>query len=115
MGTSGVVVRKDLVIMLGGFDETLANGDDLDLWSRLAHCCDALSTPRINHSYRVRTTSVIHGPPVRNALSRIKVLRRERGRWRERAARRHLDRRIAENIGGIGYQQRLRRERWRAA
>ena len=100
---------------LGGFDETLANGDDLDLLFRLAHRCDALYSPTVGHSYRVHSTSVFHGrPPIRNAVSRIKVLRRERARWHDRAVRRQLDRRIAENLAGIGYQQRLRRERWSA-
>jgi glycosyltransferase involved in cell wall biosynthesis len=114
IGTSGVVVRKDLALRLGGFDESLPNGDDLDLWFRLAHCCDALYSPSVGHSYRVHSESVIHGPPIRNALSRIKVLRRERERWRDRAARRQLERRLAENLGGIGYRQRLQRKRWLA-
>jgi glycosyltransferase involved in cell wall biosynthesis len=115
IGTSGVVARKDLIVKLGGFDESLPNGDDLDLWFRLGHHCDALYSPTISHSYRVHATSVIHGPPVRNALSRIKVLKRERERWSDPAVRRHLNRRIAENLGGIGYQQRLLGTRWRAA
>ncbi len=115
IGTSGVVLRRDLALALGGFDETLANGDDLDLWFRLAHHGDALYCPKVGHSYRVHSTSVMHRPPLRNAISRIKVLRRERARWRDRASRRQLDRRIAENLAVIGYQQRLRRERWQAA
>jgi hypothetical protein len=102
IGTSGVVVRKNLAVTLGGFDESLAIGDDLDLWFRLAHCCDALYSPSIGHSYRVRSTSVVHGPPLRNGVSRLKVLRRERARWHDRASRRQLDRRIAENFAVIG-------------
>jgi glycosyltransferase involved in cell wall biosynthesis len=112
IGTSGVVIRRDLAMTLGGFDETLAIGEDLDLWFRLAHRCDAVYSPSVGHSYRVHSTSVVHGPPTRNAASRIKLLRRERARWRDRAARRQVDRLIAENLGVIGYQQRLRRKRW---
>lgn len=114
IGTSGVVVRKDLALALGGFDETLRNGDDLDLWFRLSHRCDALYSPTIGHSYRVHSASVVHRPHIRNAVSRIEVLRRERERWRDRAARAQLDLRIAENLGVIGYQQRLQRKRWSA-
>jgi hypothetical protein len=76
IGTSGVVMRKDLAMTLGGFDETLANGDDLDLWFRLAHCCDAVYSPSVGHAYRVHSTSVIHARP--SAIPSPKVLRRER-------------------------------------
>jgi glycosyltransferase involved in cell wall biosynthesis len=106
VGTSSVVARKDLVTKLGGFDESLSNGDDLDLWFRLAHECGAVYSPRIGHSYRVHATSVVHGPPLRNAAARLKVLRRERTRWQDQAAVRQLDRRIAENLGVIAYQHR---------
>jgi glycosyltransferase involved in cell wall biosynthesis len=114
IGTSGVVVRRDLALSLGGFDETLANADDFDLWFRLAHSADALYSPVIGHSYRVHSASVVHRPHIRNAVSRITVLRRERARWSERTARRQLDRLIAENLAVIGYQQRLQRQRWLA-
>jgi len=114
IGTSGVVLRKDLAVRLGGFYEELPNADDIDLWYRLAHCCDALYSPTVGHSYRVRAASVVRGPRIRNALSSIKVRKREKARWRDRAARRQLDRRIAEFLGVIGYEQRLQKERWSA-
>jgi glycosyltransferase involved in cell wall biosynthesis len=114
IGTSGVVIRRNLVTTVGGFDETLANSNDRDLWFRLAHRCDAVYSPSVGHSYRVHSASIVHGPPIRNAVSRIRVLRRERARWRDRAARRQLNRLLAENHAVIGYRQRLRRERWAA-
>jgi glycosyltransferase involved in cell wall biosynthesis len=114
IGTSGVVLRRDLALSLGGFDEALKNGDDLDLWFRLAHCGDALYCTSVGHSYRVRPVSVARGPPIRNASARLQVLRRERERWHDREARRYIDRRIAENLAVIGYQQRLQRQRWAA-
>lgn len=114
IGTSGVVIRSALAQTVGGFDETLANSNDRDLWFRLAHTCDALYSSRVGHSYRVHSESIIHGPPIRNALSRITVLRREKERWRERDARRQLRRLIAENYAAIGYQERRQRLRWTA-
>jgi glycosyltransferase involved in cell wall biosynthesis len=111
VGTSGVVARKDLVIKLGGFDESLSNADDLDLWFRLAHTSGAVYSPHIGHSYRVHATSLVHGPPIRNAAARLKVLRRERAYRQDRGAVRQLDRLIAENLGVIGYQQRRRGRR----
>jgi glycosyltransferase involved in cell wall biosynthesis len=114
IGTSGVVMRTALVRRLGGFFEELTNGDDLDLWLQLAHCCDALFCTRVGHSYRVRAASVVRGPRIRNARSAIKVMQRERARSHERAARRQIDRRIAEYLGVIGFQQRQERRRWSA-
>jgi glycosyltransferase involved in cell wall biosynthesis len=114
IGTSGVVIRKSLVMTLGGFDETLANSNDRDLWFRLAHACDALYSPHVGHSYRVHSESVMHGPPIRNAISRITVLRREKTRWRDRDARRQVNRLIADNYATIGYHERRQQQRWAA-
>ena len=115
IGTSGVVIRTSLCTTLGGFDETLANSNDRDLWFRVAHRCDAVYSPSVGHSYRVHSASIIHGPPIRNAVSRISVLRRERARWRDREARRQLNRLIAENYAAIGYHKRRQQQRWAAA
>jgi glycosyltransferase involved in cell wall biosynthesis len=106
IGTSGVVVRSSLAKAVGGFDETLPNSNDRDLWFRLAHTCDALFSSRVGHSYRVHSESIIHGPPIRNAVSRIAVLRREKARWSDRDARRQLNRLIADNYAAIGYHER---------
>ena len=114
IGTSGVVVRRDLAMRLGGFDEALVGTEDVDLWFRLAHRCDALYATDVGHSYRVHAASLLRGPPIRNSLFRVKALRRERARWRDREAYRELDRRIAENLDVIGTSQRRLRQRWRA-
>jgi glycosyltransferase involved in cell wall biosynthesis len=115
IGTSGVVLRKDLAVAVGGFDETITFGEDVDFWFRLAHRCDALYLPSIGHSYRVHSTGLTQGnPPMRNSMSCITVLRREAARWHDPAARRQLRRRIAMHLDVIAYQQSLRRERWSA-
>jgi glycosyltransferase involved in cell wall biosynthesis len=115
IGTSGVVVRRDLAKALGGFDETIAFGEDLDLWFRLAHCCSALYCANVGHSYRVHSASIVRGRSyLPHAASLVKVLRHEKARWRDRAARRQLDRSIAASMAIIGRQRRLRGERWLA-
>ena len=115
VGTSGVVVRRSVLSQTGGFDETLRYSEDRDLWFRLAHLCDALYWNRVGHSYRVRSGSLTYGPQIRNARARIQVLQREKSRWdrRERTIQRQLDSLIAENLAGIGYEQR-RSSRWHA-
>lgn len=113
INTSGVMVRRDLLEAAGPFDESLVYSEDRDLWFRLAHRRGALYRPQRGLWRRLRAGSLSFGPQIRNARDRITVLRRERGRWQERAARRQIDRRIAENLAVIGYEER-RQHRLRA-
>jgi teichuronic acid biosynthesis glycosyltransferase TuaG len=114
IGTSGVVLRKQLLTEIGPFDESTAYSEDRDLWFRLAHRCDALYWDCVGHSYRVRPGSFSDGLQARNSRNRITVLERERKRWSDRAARRQLDRLIAEDYVAIGYEERRRRHRLRS-
>jgi len=113
METSGLVVRRQLFTEIGPFNEQAGCCADLDLWFRLAHRCDALYSAEVGYSRR--------GGPGHNASGTraasedcIAVLRRERSRWNERAARRQLDRRIAQNLASIAYDERRRRHRLRS-
>lgn len=111
IGTSGVVVRKSALAMVGAFDESLVYSEDLDLWFRLAHHSAALYRDAIGHSYRLAPGSLTYEPHVRITRDRIKVLRREKGRRSKRSERRQLDRLIAESLAAIGYEHRRKRER----
>jgi glycosyltransferase involved in cell wall biosynthesis len=57
--TSGVVVRRDLILEVGLFDETLRNAQDFDLWLRLARHGARLAYHRqVLLSYRSRPNSL---------------------------------------------------------
>jgi len=57
--TSGVVVRRDLILEVGLFDERLRNAQDLDLWLRLARNGARLAYQRkVLLSYRSRPNSL---------------------------------------------------------
>ncbi len=57
--TSGVVVRRDLVLEVGLFDEALRNAQDFDLWLRLARHGAKLAYHRhVLLSYRSRPNSL---------------------------------------------------------
>jgi glycosyltransferase involved in cell wall biosynthesis len=114
IGASGVVLRKQLLTEIGPFDESSAYSADRDLWFRLAHRCDALYWHCVGHSHRVRPESLSDVLQARNARHLITVLLREKNRWSDRAARRQLDRLIAENYVAIGYEERRRRRRLRS-
>jgi glycosyltransferase involved in cell wall biosynthesis len=111
IGTSGVIVRKNLLTDVGDFDESLVYSEDLDLWFRLAHRCAALYSETVGHSYRVAPGSLTYRPTVRTSSDRIRVLRRERERRLLRWERRQLDRLIAESLATLGYEYRRNRRR----
>src|SRR3981081_1767087 len=57
--TSGVVVRRELVLEVGLFDEALRNAQDLDLWLRLArHGARLAYQTKVLLSYRSRANSL---------------------------------------------------------
>jgi len=114
IGTSGVVLRKQLLTEVGPFDDSIVYSEDRDLWFRLSHSCSALYSSRIGHSYRMTPGSLTYGSAVRNARHRITVLRREKNRWKDRSVHRQLNHLIAENLAAIGYEQRRHHRRLRS-
>lgn len=114
IGTSGVVMRKELLAEIGGFDETLVCSEDRDLWFRAAHRGAALYCNEVGHSYRVIPSSLSHGPVIRNARCRIAVLQREKARWTDARARAQVEQLITENLANIAYAYRQSRRRFAA-
>jgi hypothetical protein len=115
IATSGVVIRRDLAVTLGGFDETLVFHEDTDFWFRLARCTDAVYSKSVGHSYRVHFASLTHSDSVLQ-LGRdgIRALRREKTQWRNRGARRLLDRSIAGYLHSIGFHHHRQGKPWKA-
>jgi glycosyltransferase involved in cell wall biosynthesis len=115
IGTSGVVIRRDLAMVLGGFDETLVYAEDTDFWFRLARCTDALYSPSVGHSYRVHSASLMQsGFGIPLAQDAVRALRRERALGRNRSARRQLNRSIACYLHAIGNHHRRQGTPWKA-
>ncbi|MGI8721965.1 MAG: glycosyltransferase, partial [Geodermatophilaceae bacterium] len=59
-GASGVLARADLVRQVGGFDETLSNLADYDLWIRLGLAGGMAVVDRPLVGYRVHTAGMAH-------------------------------------------------------
>jgi GT2 family glycosyltransferase len=115
IATSGVVIRRDLAVTLGGFDETLVFAEDTDFWFQLAHRTDALYSPSVGHSYRVHSASLMHsGSAMQLARDTMRAFHREKARWRNRRARRQLDRTIAFHLHAIGFHHRRQGAPWKA-
>lgn len=76
IGTSSVVIPRSVLEHIGGFDETLTNGDDYDLWLRITRKFDVLFIDRAYHAYRISGGSV-SSRGHRNVLNRIRVLEKQ--------------------------------------
>jgi hypothetical protein len=48
---SGVVIRRDILLEAGLFQERCRRGEDKDMWLRVLAITDALSSPRVCSSY----------------------------------------------------------------
>lgn len=64
---SGVTARKSALVAVGGFDESLTNGDDLDLWFRLTRIHPVGFLPQPLFRYRIWPGSISHSAPIRGA------------------------------------------------
>lgn len=55
---SNVMIRRQAFIKVNGFDETLTNAQDTDLWLRLAALYNFIVVPEAQILYRIRTNSM---------------------------------------------------------
>jgi glycosyltransferase involved in cell wall biosynthesis len=115
IGTSGVAVRKAVLDAVGGFDESLASSEDLDLWLRIARDFDCGYVDLVGHSYRKHPASVMHQVDARHPLARIRVLERNLPAREDPLTRRAVRRRLADNHVAAGYAYQLNGDMARAA
>jgi len=54
---SNVMIRKPALIEVGGFDESLTNAEDLDMWLRLATKYEFIPVQKVQVFYRISTHS----------------------------------------------------------
>lgn len=72
IGTSSVVIRKSILEEVGMFDEELKNGDDFNLWVRLANKYPAIFLNKVLHQYRIHENSISnanHGRRLENLIT----------------------------------------------
>lgn len=103
IGTSSAMIRRSTLEQVGPFDESLTNGDDRDMWFRIAQRYSVGYVDIPGHYYRVRGTSIT-GRGFQLAFNRIAVLRKQLSEGpMTPVIRRRIRQRIAENLNGIGF------------
>ena len=115
VGTSSVVIRRSVLERIGGFDESLRNCDDRDMWFRLTREFGAVYIPRTLHYYRKRDGNISSRGPDINTEAKITVLARQLENPLSKENRRQLRERIAENHVWRAYHQREQGERLESA
>lgn len=97
IGTSSVIARRDALMKVGQFDETMRNLDDRDMWVRLAQRGPILYRGEVFYRYRDVPGSVSKQRELEQFRERIKVadkvlasstdqkIRREARKWRARS------------------------------
>jgi glycosyltransferase involved in cell wall biosynthesis len=76
INTSGVTIRKSVFDQIGHFDESLANGDDRDMWFHITRVLPIGFIDRIGVKIRVREGSISRrGPSL--FQNRIKVIEKQ--------------------------------------
>ena len=100
--TSSVVAKRSLLLDAGGFDESLLNGDDRDMWLKLAHSgCTFAFRDDFSHCYRKLDTSITARDTGRYPAV-IKVMERQLTLTKDTSTLDFLENKIAELYAGYG-------------
>ena len=106
IGTSSAAVRRSALLEVGDFDESLSNGDDYDMWLRLARKFGLVLLPKVLHSYRRVGGGISSKTALKLAPTRITVLRRQYNSARNAADRKVIDTRIGANLSAMAWESR---------
>jgi len=100
--TCGVTVRRTTFDTIGGFDETLTNGDDRDMWFRITRNFPIGFISKVGFMYRIRAGSISGRGPVLTA-NRSRVLRKQIAMGLPRDLYKRCRQMIAQNYFSCGY------------
>lgn len=104
IGTSGVAIPRKVFENVGGFDASLSNGDDRDMWFRVLRHYPAIYLPAVYHFYRIGDSSISKGKARDRAPSRIQVLERQLSDPIDEEFSRDAKRLIADNYHALAYE-----------
>jgi glycosyltransferase involved in cell wall biosynthesis len=103
IGTSGVVIPKDVLMTVGGFDETLAGPEDRDMWFRITKRYDVGFLDIIGHRYRRHHSGITGRGPKVLAPQRIRVFKKQMAEGLPSGLARRAQSSVAQELFRIGY------------
>lgn len=102
IGTSSVTIPKNILDGLDGFDESLTNGDDLDMWFQITNKFDILFISHPLHQYRIQSNSISFRGGAKNSLNRIIVLKKQLALLPSKSNLQRINIRLAKNYNEAG-------------
>ncbi len=103
--TSTVTVRKKVFEEIGGFDESLTNSDDLDMWFRISNVYNIVYIDKATVGYRVREGS-ISTRGAKLSLNRAKTYIKQQGISKNTELEKQIKIQLSEIYAGLGYANR---------
>lgn len=108
IGISGVVAPRNVLLKIGGFDETLSPAADWDIVLRIARDHDIGFLSMVGHRYRLRPSGLTGQGYASMAADQIRVLGKQFQQGLPRASRVRARSFLGEVFRGLGYYHRQR-------
>jgi len=115
--SSTALVRRSALEQVGGFDESIFPGEDIDLWLRIATEWEIDRVPEVLVRYRSSRTQFSHNKALMHEARMRVVERHARARYPGREARRIIARNWKQIGSGLHWQRNDKEARamfWRA-
>lgn len=107
IGTSGVVVPKEVLQCVGPFDEGLEGAEDYDMWLRITSAYNIGFIDMIGHRYRMRTNSITSKGDEKLVPHSIAVMRKQLEKHLSDTALKKVRRRLSRHLFALGYCYQL--------
>lgn len=103
IASSSMLIRKQILTTLGGFDESLENTDDYDMWLRIQQLHGCICIPQVLHQYRVRSGSITSRGIHKLVDGRTTVLKRHIDKATKKSTALHVKKTITKYQTSAGY------------
>ncbi len=103
IGTSSVVMPKEVFSQIGMFDESLSGPEDFDLWLRVTSVYDIGFIDMIGHRYRIRADSIMARGDLKLVPQLMRIMRKQLGESPPDALRKKFRKRLARQLWALGY------------
>jgi glycosyltransferase involved in cell wall biosynthesis len=110
VGTSSVAIKKTVLDKIGGFDETLGNSEDYDLWLRVVREGGMVIVDKVLHKYRIRSQGISRQSDRELSPCRIEVLRRQFEHKLTIEQKSRVRMRIADNYFGVAWEAKKNKD-----